>query len=355
MRRSLRSTFVLALTSCVIFSSSRVDAHRLHVRTLDLPVTQSASDLTVRPFASGTPNGVTNPDSIVVTKQHVYIAYQNDTPPTGSALKSTIVQYDRAGHVVRTVAVTGRCDGMRWNPYTHTLWATVNEDSYPGLYVISPQRSTLRRYAFAWPTPHGGGYDDIGFSQGKAFVSGSNPTLNAAGVNVFPAVDEVTLQADGRAVVSPVISGNALVKDTTTNTFVHINAIDPDSMQIAPNGDVVLVDQAGTELVFIHNPGTKNQWLSRIPTGTQLDDIDVTRSAHGALYIVDSHKNLTSIVTAARWPIGQIWTEAPSDSGVAGFVGTLDLSTGNIVPQLIGFGSPTGLIWVDDSAPDEGS
>jgi hypothetical protein len=173
-------------------------------------------------------------------------------------------------------------------------------------------------------------------------------------VNVFPALDEITLQADGLARITPVLYGNALVRDTTTNTFVHINAIDPDSLQVAPNGDIALVDQAGTELIFVHNAGRKNQSATRIPTGTQLEDIDVTRSAHGAFYIVDGSRNLTYVATAASWPLGQVWTEAPNDSGVASFVGIFNLGTGAIVPELVGFGSPTGLIWVDDSAVDEG-
>lgn len=255
---ALFSVLTLVGVGASALSPGPVAAHvtRAHKAT----VTEAAAPppIRLRTFAFGAASGVTRPDSIVVTKQHVYIAYQNATPPTGSPLNSAIVEYDRNGKALRTFTINGRCDGMRWNPYTHTLWATVNEDSYPGLFVIAPKLGYVTRYHFAWPTTHGGGFDDLAFSGGNAFISASNPTLNASGVNVLPAVEKVTLQSNGLAALTPVLYGNALVKDTTTNTLVHINAVDPDSMQVAPNGDVVLVDQGGTELVFIHNPALKN-------------------------------------------------------------------------------------------------
>jgi hypothetical protein len=37
------------------------------------------------------------------------------------------------------------------------------------------------------------------------------------------------------------------------------------------------------------------------------------------------------------------YTEAPSDSGVAGFVGTVDLKTRTSTPAIIGLTGPTGL------------
>jgi hypothetical protein len=50
---------------------------------------------------------------------------------------------------------------------------------------------------------------------------------------------------------------------------------------------------------------------------------------------------------------GTVFTEAPSDSGVAGFVGTVDLKTGTITPIAIGFKSPTGLLFAAVPAGDD--
>jgi hypothetical protein len=66
--------------------------------------------------------------------------------------------------------------------------------------------------------------------------------------------------------------GDASATDLITNSTVKLNEIDPDSMTIDPKGDLVLVNQAGSELVFISNPGTAQQSVSRLPVGDQLDD-----------------------------------------------------------------------------------
>jgi hypothetical protein len=90
-------------------------------------------------------------------------------------------------------------------------------------------------------------------------------------VNVFPAIDTIVVN-NGKAQLTPVLFGNATALDTTTNQTVTLNEIDPDSMSIDPAGDVVLLNQAGSEIVFLHKPGTPAQTVTRIPTGTQLED-----------------------------------------------------------------------------------
>ena len=84
----------------------------------------------------------------------------------------------------------GHCDGLRVDPTTHLVWALVNNDTNPGLYTINPVNQQITSYTF--PPPHGGGYDDLAFVKGMAFISASNPTLNGSGNNVNPAVDQIT-------------------------------------------------------------------------------------------------------------------------------------------------------------------
>lgn len=163
-------------------------------------------------------------------------------------------------------------------------------------------------------------------------------------MNVFPAVDQITLQ-NGNAILKPVLYGNATALDTTTNQQVTLNLTDPDSMTIDPQSDLVLVSQADAELIFLHNPGTSQQQVTRVPVGTQVDDTIWIPSSAGHLLVVDSKNNITYKVSisANGFTPGSVYTQAPSDSGVAGFVGTVDLTTGTISPVMIGFGSPTGL------------
>jgi hypothetical protein len=43
---------------------------------------------------------------------------------------------------------------------------------------------------------------------------------------------------------------------------------------------------------------------------------------------------------------GSIYTQAPNDSGVTNFVGTVDTKTGFITPIAIGFTKTTGMVFV---------
>ena len=44
------------------------------------------------------------------------------------------------------------------------------------------------KYTFADKPPHGGGYDDIVFVKGAAFLSASHPTLDAKGNSIGPSI-----------------------------------------------------------------------------------------------------------------------------------------------------------------------
>jgi hypothetical protein len=61
------------------------------------------------------------------------------------------------------------------------------------------------------------------------------------------------------------------------------------------------------------------------------------------MLIVDGKQNtIYSVTLNTGFTPGTIYTEAPSDSGVAGFVGTVNLKTGTITPTVVGLTSPTG-------------
>jgi hypothetical protein len=293
-------------------------------------------------FARGT-QGRTGPDPIVVDRGHVFVAYQNGTAKDGSDGKSsTVVEYTLDGEMVRSFNIVGHCDGLRVDPQTHLLWALVNNDGNPAMYTIDSKSGDTHKFAFS-TAPHGGGYDDVAFHDGMAFISASNPTLNGAGVNVFPALYSVKLQG-ATAVLAPVLSGNANALDVSTNASVPLNEVDPDSMTVNPAGDVVLSNQAGNELVFVHAAGTPQQSVKRLGVGTQLDDTVWATSREGRLWVVDGAANAIYTITTDFMP-GTVYTEAPSDSDVASFVGTVSMTTGTVTPVAIGLKSPTGLLF----------
>jgi hypothetical protein len=342
MRSVLKVAMALALTAAVAVIGLRPTPGAAQPAA---PVL--INGLTATLFASG--NGsYSNPDSVEVDSYlgFIYVGYQNVTAKDGSDNKtSTIVEYTMDGKVRAMVAVSGHCDGLRLDPYTHLLWATSNEDGNPVLTVINPIGMSTTVYSFP-PTPHGGGYDDLAFTGGMGFIAASNPNLNSSGANVFPALDQIQLVPPVNGVsLRPVVIGNDTALDTTTNSNVTLNEVDPDSLTVDPQGDVVLDNQAGAELVFVHNPGTPQQSLTRIPLGTQVDDTVWATSASGKLLVADATTNAIWSITGTFTP-GTVYTEAPNDSGVASFLGTLDLSTGTITPVGIGFGKPTGLAFI---------
>jgi hypothetical protein len=110
LKHSTVRLLLFAALPCALATLIRghADAHVARAHASAAADGLAVPPITVRPFASGSKNGVTNPDPIVVTKQHVYIAYQNNTPPTGGPLDSTIIQYDRAGHALQTLNVPSR-------------------------------------------------------------------------------------------------------------------------------------------------------------------------------------------------------------------------------------------------------
>ncbi|GAC1329691.1 MAG: hypothetical protein NVS9B2_12180 [Steroidobacteraceae bacterium] len=304
----------------------------------------------VKVWAKGT-SAYKNPDSIDTDRGHVWVGYQNKTSKTGGDGKSsTVVEYDSDGHALRTFAVPGHCDGLRIDPATHTVWASSNEDGNPGLVSIDPASGKVTSYSFD-PTAHGGGFDDMAFLNGKMFIAASNPNLDSNGVNVFPAVDEVSFNGT-KVVLTPVLLGNAMAVDTMSGQPVTLNEVDPDSLSIDASGNLVLVNQGGSEIVYIANPGTASQTVSRTLVGTQLEDtVWIKSAARGRLLVVDGKTNTIYSVKTDFTP-GTIYTQTPDDSGVSSFVGTLDPATGIVKPIIIGFVKATGLIF-DPTTGDE--
>ncbi len=288
-----------------------------------------------------------NPNSIEKDGSSIWVGYQNVTAKDGSDGKtSTIVEYTLDGKVMKTWTVPGHTDGLRIDPSTHKAWVTSNEDGNPALNIIDPTSATPTAITLA-PTAHGGGYDDLAFVGGATYIACSNPTVDANGNNVFPAVDKITISGT-TATVTPVLMGNAKATDTVANAATTLNLTDPDSFTVDPSGNLVLVSQANSALITIQNPGASNQAVTKTPIGNQEDDTVWATANSGTLYVTDAGKNA---VYTVKWsgPKGTVFTEAPNDFGVVGFIGTIDLTTGFITPVSTGWSKPTGLLFVPAS------
>jgi hypothetical protein len=172
--------------------------------------------------------GSTAPDSIAVVGSSVWVAYGNGGNPDGSGgAKSQIVEYSSAGKVKLNLTVTGHNDGLRLNPATNQLWALQNEDANPNLVVIDPVTGIPVKYTFAGKPPHGGGYDDVVFLKGAAFLSASHPTLDGKGNSIGPSiVSAVLVAANHTVVVTPVLSGTPLALNIPFSTVSRLNLTD---------------------------------------------------------------------------------------------------------------------------------
>ena len=311
-----------------------------------MPVAMSGYQISV--FASSTADYF-GPDSLVADGKNVFIDYQNKTAKDCTDKNtSTVVEYTMDGKVVKTFAVPGHSDGMRMDPTTKLLWVTSCEDGNPKFVTLDPASGTMTPYVFP-ATPHKGGYDDVYFVNGKAYISASNPTLDSSGNNTSPALDEMTLSS-GQVVLTPVLQGKASATDTTKSpaASVTLNLTDPDSLSVDNNGNLVLISQGDSEIVTISNPGAK-QSVSVMPVGTQLDDTVWPTSATGSLLVADGATGNTYWVKSSSFTVGGIYTQTPDDSGVAGVLATVDSATGTVKPFAIGFGKPTGMVFVPAS------
>jgi hypothetical protein len=298
-------------------------------------------------FTSGDKT-VANPDSVAVDGRHVFIGYQNITSKTGGDGKSsTVIEYNMGGHEIRRWSVSGHSDGMRIDPATHDIWTTSNEDGNPTFALIDPTANTVTPYTFPSPTPHGGGYDDVYFLGGKTFIAASNPSGNT-----FPAVDRITLNPDHTISLTPILMDNSPATDAITHSPVTLNLSDPDSLSTDGKGNLVLVSQADSEIITISNPGAAGQSQTVLAVGTQLDDT-VYPSGPGKLLVVDAGGKTYWISKDTAFAAGSIYTQAPNDSGVDNFVGTIDPKTGFVVPFAVGFTKATGMVFVPGSTPDE--
>jgi hypothetical protein len=349
MHRSqlLSATLVAALAACSNGANAPFSSSQLlpgAPTKLQHPAVTAPPGWSVRVFLRGDASRY-NPDPIEAHGAFVYVAFQNKTGPKGGGGKSTIVQYRHGGRYVQEIQVPGRCDGMRWNPYTNLMWITVNEDANSSMFTWDPFSHALLHYKFS-SASHGGGYDDLAFQNHHAFIAASNPTLNRNGKNRGPAVVSVVLKGT-TAEVTPALMGNALATDIPTGHTVRLNLTDPDSMTVAPNGDVLLVSQADSEIVFMHNAGKASQSVSRLLVGTQLDDTIYATSRDGHFLLVDSVRNTVYNVAGPVLP-GRLFTVVPSDSGVPSFFGRVDQATGTVTPIITRFKNPTGLIFVGD-------
>lgn len=310
------------------------------------------SGYTVSAWAQGT-SAYFNPDSIDTDGMHVWVDYQNMTTTDGSdggagyGTTSTIVEYSMDGKTVTaTYSVPGHSDGMRVNAATHKVWVSSNEDANPRLFAIdttiADASAAVTEYTVTGLT-HGGGIDDLQFVNGNLYVACSNPANPGTHV---PAVGTFTI-SNTTATFSPVFydDDHAIPVGSDAATTA-LSLSDPDSFAIDNQGRLVLISQADDQLIWVTPVGDAGAVsLTVLTAPTQLEDTVWVTGTAGQLLLVDATANTIYSIKAA-FTVGTVYTETPNDSTIPGVLATLDTTSGTFTPKVIGFGKPTGLLYL---------
>lgn len=316
--------------------------------------------------------GTLRPDDLVQLGESVFAVYQdNNINPDGSLAagatsgQAQVVQYDLAGNVQHTYNVPGHPDGIVAYD-SGTIWVSTNEDANAELIVINVGAGTQQTYTddvAPNQLPHGGGLDDMKLIGGVVYASASNPTTVAAttgvtystdangttaqyGVNANPVVYNLTLNSDGKTfhASTALVGGIAASMAGGTTT---LNMTDPDSMAVAPSGDLVVTSQQDSELVFVSNIGASNQTVSVVPLTLYgnpwpTDDTRWAPAASESFMLVSDNK--AQLIYRIDSKSG--FTAGSAYSAGQGTVLSTDTSTGFMTPLAIGMNSPHGIIFV---------
>ena len=322
-------------------------------QTVQAGPTSTNPDYSVTVFANSPSTSIANPDSITFFQGTVWVGYQNSSTPTGGG-SSDIVQFDPTGKVLKIYAVTGRNDGLKYNPFDGKIYALQNEDANPYLVLIDPVTGTMTKYNYSAPPLHGGGYDDIVFLNGQIFISASNPNLQPPstnppnGQNIYPSIVKATLNGN-QVDVTPVLMGNANLIDIETGKTEVAAQSDPDSLKVDPSGNVVLDSQEDGDLIFLNGPGFPNQVGYRLhlssssTTQVTVDDTVFPTQASGTIYVADTPANIVYAVTSNGFPPNSAFTSATDTNN---YEGRIDLQTGKITPIITGLQGPHGALFV---------
>jgi hypothetical protein len=321
-------------------------------------------------FVAAPPPGAKGADDITALASEgvdrsrlvIWTAYQNGINPDGTPgtpggpTQSTVAGYDaKTGALVKTIAVTGKVDGLTADPEIGRLIATVNEDSNSALNLISPATGAVTSYQYS-PSPAvsgNGGTDSIAVRGSHIFIAASNPNDTTQ-----PAEYEVRLdKSTHTAFLRSVFTDNSTATDAVTGKPVALGLTDPDTNGFMPEesprfaGQLVTISQGDGQMIFAARLRsaprlTVLNLTDNVPGNVPpIDGMAVATEERGTLYVVDNKAGTIMALDTRGWRAGTVFVGEPSDNHNP-LVGTLNLFTGQITPLGNTFGSPKGLLFL---------
>ena len=326
---------------------------RIAIAAMTLAMAASANAQHIRritTFASGTAVNATQPDSITLSKNSVWVEYGNGADSTGLSGSSTIVQYKRNGQVLYTYSIAGSVDGLKVDPRTGLVWALQNQDGNSTLSLIDPKKHTVTGPIPYAVTSSARGYDDVVFRGNQVFLSYTNPVL--------PTDPTIQLLQNGS---DPLVVSNILLMGATGTNLATgqsnqpISDTDPDSLKLTPTGDLMLTGEADGQLIFVENPGPNQSvsFLQLIDPSTGLaisgiDDAVITTAQEEVFYLSDTGNNRVLKIEVDNVPVGSLFCSISS----LNYLGLVDIHTGVATPFVSNLNGPHGLELVSGDDDD---
>jgi hypothetical protein len=138
------------------------------------------------------------------------------------------------------------------------------------------------------------------FTHGKEFMSYTNP-VNPGD----PTLVQLTNgnDPDGALKTKPILDFGDKGLNLETGKMEVIPQNDPDSLKLAPNGDLLFASGADQTIIDVHNPGTAHQSVSftqvqGVPAAAGLDDVLKVDASAGTFYLSDTADNRVLTVHA---------------------------------------------------------
>jgi hypothetical protein len=323
-----------------------------------LVISSSASAATIRrisTFATGGAVNGTGPDSIAADGHSIWLSYTNGADSTGLSGSSTVVQYKRNGQIQRMFSIPGYVDGLKIDPKTGLVWALQNQDGNSTLTLIDPEEGITPYSPIPFAALSGSrGYDEVVFRGDQVFLSYTNPTRP----------DDPTIQllqnGSNPLVVTPILTMGATGTNLATGQPKQpTTQNDPDSLKLAPNGDLYLASAADGQLIFVTHPGSPNQSVSFLTlidpsTGlavSELDDSVFATAEKGTFYLADTGNNRVLKIEVEDLNVGSLWASVGSLNALA----SVDTKTGFVTAQVINLKGPHGLVFVPRDHDDDES
>ena len=309
----------------------------------------------ITPFAWA-PTGSSGPDSITLDNGTAWVAYTNGADSTGLFGHSTIVQYSASGAELHRYNLAGYVDGLKLDPYTGQMWALQNQDGNSTLTTIDPVTHVVDGPFHYAVRSSAQGYDDVVFRGGQVFLSYTNPPGTSGDPTLVRLLDPTNLTTPLKT--RTILTDGTLGLDTVTGRMEIAPQTDPDSLKLAPNGDLIFSSGNDGDILAIEHPGAPGQTMKFTPIrgvtpgNAGLDDVILPSATSGTFYIADTKNNRVLKVHMTGLNLNDYYASV----GSLNAFGQVDPSTGVFTPLVssanapgFSFGSPHGVEFVPDA------